>query len=182
MSDYDPRGPEGNTGQWPAVIGGPMPSVPTRSPADLCGRAAGPIAIAAANQNVQATEIASTVEDGSDLGGVLFDQLPAVIREAVDEWAAKLMAQPWRFRREIMGHFAKVFADQFEANIPDMTEEAYEGLREIGFTCLLERLDDGRPVADLHQARIYLDSVHDHHKLAARLFLGRTAPRQLALN
>lgn len=176
MSDYDPRGPEAGTGHWPAVVGGPMPSVSTRSPAELCGRAAGPIALAAANENAPA------VDDQPETGGILFDQLPAVIREAVDEWAIKLMAQPWRFRREIMGHFAKVFADQFEANIPDMSAEAYDGLKEIGFTCLLERLDDGRPVADLHQARIYLESVHDHHKLAGRMFLGRTAPRQLALN
>ena len=175
MSDYDPRGPEAGTDPWPAVVGAAMPGVPTRTPSQLCGRAAGPVAVAA-NQNAPA------IDDAPEAGGVLFDQLPAVIREAVDEWAVKLMAQPWRFRREIMGHFAKVFADQFEANIPDMSAEAYDGLREIGFTCLLERLDDGRPVADLHQARIYLESVHDHHKLAARLFLGRAAPRQLALN
>ena len=175
MSDYDPRAAEGPVPGWPAVVDGAVPNVPRRSPAALCGRAAGPITTIPANQNNRADETMA-------VDGHLFDQLPAVIREAVDEWATKLMAQPWRFRREIMSHFAQVFADQFEANIPDMTEEAYEGLREIGFTCLLERLDDGRPVADLHQARIYLDSVHDHHKLAARIFLGRTTPRALALN
>ena len=177
MSDYDPRATEGTSTDWPAVIDGPAPGVPTRTPAELCGRAAGPVEIAAANQNAPLAE-----DDDGGSGSHLFDQLPRVIREAVDEWAVKLMAQPWRFRREVMSHFAKVFADQFEANTPDMTDEAYEGLREIGFTCLLERLDDGKPVADLHQARIYLDSVHDHHKLAARVFLGRTGPRQLALN
>lgn len=175
MSDYDPRGPETDTRHWPAVVDGPVPGLPARSPAALCGRAAGPIAVAA-NQNLP------TEDERPASGGILFDQLPAVIRDAVDEWAVKLMAQPWRFRREIMGHFARVFADQFEANIPGMTPEAYEGLKEIGFTCLLERLDDGRPVADLHQARIYLESVHDHHRIAGRAFLGRTAPRQLALN
>jgi len=180
MSDYDPRTTDDSAvdaaTDWSAVVEGPVPSVPTRSPADLCGRVAGPIEIAPANQNSPLTE----ADAGS--GCQLFDQLPRVIREAVDEWAVKLLAQPWRFRREVMSHFAKVFADQFEANIHDMTDEAYEGLREIGFTCLLERLDDGRPVADLHQARIFLESVHDHHKLAARIFLGRTGPRQLALN
>lgn len=175
MSDYDTRGPETNTRHWPAVVDGPVPGLQARSPATVCGRAAGPIATAA-NQNAQASD------DQPVPGGILFDQLPAVIREAVDEWAVKLMAQPWRFRREIMSHFAQVFADQFEANIPDMSPEAYEGLKEIGFTCLLERLDDGRPVSDLHQARIYLESVHDHHRLAGRAFLGRAAPRQLALN
>lgn len=176
MSDYDPRTTDAAAADWPAVVDGPLPSVPTQSPADLCGRAAGPIAIAPANQNAPITD------DEAESGCQLFDQLPRVIREAVDEWAVKLLAQPWRFRREVMSHFAKVFADQFEANIPDMTHEAYEGLREIGFTCLLERLDDGKPVVDLHQARIFLDSVHDHHKLAARTFLGRSGPRQLALN
>src|SRR3546814_14777744 len=80
-----------------------------------------------------------------------------------------------------MAHFARVFADQFEANIPDMSREAYEGLKEIGFTCLLERLDDGRPIADLHHARLSLDSVHAHHKLAGRMFLRRTPPRHLTL-
>lgn len=180
MSDYDPRAadasPDATTAEWPAVVDGPVPGVPTRSPGDLCGRAAGPVAIPPANQNTPLGDA------GWEVGGALFDQLPRVIREAVDEWAVKLMAQPWRFRREVMSHFATVFADQFEANIPDMSAEAYEGLREIGFTCLLERLDDGKPVADLHQARIYLESVHDHHKLAARVFLGRATPRQLALN
>src|SRR3546814_19609436 len=87
----------------------------------------------AANQNFE------RVDDQPRSGAVLFDQLPAVIREAVDEWAVKLTAQPWRFRREIMAHFARVFADQFEANIPDMSREAYEGLTEIGFTRAEER-------------------------------------------
>lgn len=177
MSDYDPRAIEGPATERPAVLDGPMPNLPKRSPADLCGRVAGTIAIAAANENSPIV-----IDDASESGCPLFDQLPQVIREAVDEWAVKLMAQPWRFRREIMTHFARVFADQFEANIPDMTEEAYEGLREIGFTCLLERLDDGRPVADLHQARLYLESVHDHHKLAAQVFLARTGPHQIALH
>lgn len=181
MSDYDPRGPEAGIRHWPAVVDGPVPGLPARSPAALCGRAAGPIATAA-NQNAPAAHEQASDDAQPVPGGILFDQLPAVIRDAVDEWAVKLMAQPWRFRREIMGHFAQVFADQFEANIPDMSPEAYEGLKEIGFTCLLERLDDGRPVSDLHQARIYLESVHDHHRLAGRAFIGRTAPRQLALN
>lgn len=176
MSDYDPRAIDSTTAAWPSVVDGPAPDVRSRSAIDMCGRAAGPIEIAPANQNTQ-------FDDEADIGGgQLFDQLPRVIREAVDEWAAKLMAQPWRFRREIMGHFAKVFADQFEANIPDMTEDAYEGLKEIGFTCLLERLEDGRPIADLDQARVYMDSVHAHHKLAAQQFLGQTTPRALLFN
>ena len=92
MSDYDPRAAEGPVAGWTAVVGGPLPNVPTRSPAALCGRAAGPIATIPANQNIQP-------EESPAIDGHLFDQLPAVIREAVDEWATKLMAQPWRFRR-----------------------------------------------------------------------------------
>lgn len=176
MSDYDPRALESSLTVWPAVVDGPVPGLQSRSAVNMCGRAAGPIATAPANQN-------ATVDDDSEVfGGQLFDQLPRVIREAVDEWAVKLMAQPWRFRREVMGHFAKVFADQFEANIPDMSQEAYEGLKEIGYTCLLERLEDGKPVADLDQARIFLESVHDHHKHAARVFLGHATPREILLN
>jgi len=179
MSDYDPHALGDKTSDWPTVVDGPMPQLPHRTPAELCGRVAGPVAIAA-NQNVPTRQDAPFAPNGlvpADMR--LFGQLPPVIQLAIDEWAVKLSAQPWRFRREVMSHFAKVFADQFEANIPDMTADAYEGLKEIGFTCLLERLDDGRPVADLHQARIYLDSVHDHHRFAAESFLGQTAPREL---
>ena len=54
-----------------------------------------------------------------------------------------------------------------------------EELKDIGFTCLLERLDDGAAIQELHQARLYLDSVHDCHKAAARLFLSTRGPRVL---
>ncbi len=137
----------------------------------LCGRAAGPVLLdtmfGAANENEPAAE------------GLLFRQLPAVIRDAVDEWAMHLQPRPWRTRREIMGRFADIFADQFRQHMDALGEEEFESLKEVGFTCLLERLDDGTAIQNVHQARIFLDSVHDHHRDAARVFLGRQSPRLL---
>lgn len=141
------------------------------SPVTLCGRAAGPVQLdtvfGVANENIPTAE------------GMLFGQLPAAIRGAVEDWALHLSARPWRFRREAMTHFARVFADQFRRHMDGMTDEEFESLKEVGYTCLLERLDDGTRIADLHQARIYLDSVHDHHREAARRFLNRQTPRVL---
>ena len=145
--------------------------VPMMSAVSLCGRAAGPVQLdtlfGVANENVPTAE------------GILFNQLPEAIRGAIDEWAVHLSARPWRFRREAMTHFARVFADQFRQHMDEMTEEEFESLKEVGFTCLLERMDNGARICDLHQARIYLDSVHDHHREAARRFLNSQAPRAL---
>ncbi|MDF1793456.1 MAG: hypothetical protein P1U88_16190 [Thalassobaculaceae bacterium] len=146
--------------------------VPMMDSVTLCGRAAGPVQLdtifGTANENVPSAE------------GMLFNQLPGAIRTAVDEWAMHLSARPWRFRREVMTHFAKVFANQFRRHMDEMTDEEFESLKEVGFTCLLERLDDGTRIANLHQARIYLDSVHDHHREAARRFLNSQTPRVLS--
>lgn len=145
--------------------------VPMMSAVGLCGRAAGPIQLdtvfGVANENVPTAE------------GLLFNQLPKAIRGAIDEWALHLSARPWRFRREAMTRFAQVFAEQFRRHMDDMSEDEFEGLKEVGYTCLLERLDDGRKIDSLHQARIYLDSVHDHHREAARHFLNSQAPRAI---
>lgn len=145
--------------------------VPMMSAVSLCGRAAGPVQLdtvfGVANENVPTAE------------GLLFNQLPKAIRGAIDEWAIHLSARPWRFRREVMTHFARVFADQFRQHMEAMTDEEFESLKEVGFTCLLERMDNGTRIVDLHQARIYLDSVHDHHREAARRFLNSQAPRAL---
>ena len=145
--------------------------VPMLSTVSLCGRAAGPVQLevvfGVANENAPTAE------------ALLFHQLPKAIRGAIDEWAIQLSSRPWRFRREAMTHFARVFADQFRQHMETMTEEEFESLKEVGFTCLLERMDDGARIGDLHQARIYLDSVHDHHREAARRFLNSQAPRAL---
>ena len=144
---------------------------PMQSAVTLCGRAAGPIQLdtvfGVANENAPTAE------------GMLFNQLPETIRSAVDEWAMHLSDRPWRFRREAMTRFAQVFAEQFRRHMDDMSEDEFEGLKEVGYTCLLERLDDGRKIDSLHQARIYLDSVHDHHREAARHFLNSQAPRAI---
>jgi hypothetical protein len=146
-------------------------TTPMQNAVSLCGRAAGPVQLdtvfGAANENAPTAE------------GLLFYQLPEAIRTAVDEWAVHLAARPWRFRREAMTRFAEIFADQFRQHMDTMSEDEYEGLREVGYTCLLERLDDGGRINDLHQARIFLDSVHDHHKDAANYFLARQAPKAL---
>lgn len=152
------------------VVDGLAPAVQARTPASLCGRTAGAVEPLPANENAPTAE------------GLLFNQLPKVIRDAVDEWADHLRATPWQRRRQEMTRFAEVFADQFQATIPDLDDEAYEGLKEIGYTCLLERLDDGRPIACLHQARVYLDSVHDNHQLAAKTFLGTSSPREISIH
>jgi len=145
---------------------------PMISAVGLCGRAAGPVQLdtvfRVANENQPTAE------------GLLFGQLPAAIRSAVDEWAMHLSARPWRFRREAMTRFAAVFADQFRRHMDEMTDDEFESLKEVGFTCLLERLDDGGRIENLHQARIFLDSVHDHHRDAARHYLNRQAPRALS--
>lgn len=145
--------------------------VPMMSPVTLCGRAAGPVQLdtvfGIANENIPTAE------------GMLFGQLPPAIRNAVEEWAVHLSARPWRFRREAMTHFAHVFADQFRRHMDGMSDEEFASLKEVGYTCLLERLDDGTRIADLHQARIFLESVHDHHREAANLFLNSQAPRAL---
>lgn len=145
--------------------------VPMMSAENLCGRAAGPIQLdtvfGVANENVPTAE------------GLLFSQLPEAIRGAIDEWAVQLSARPWRFRREAMTHFARVFAGQFRQHMETMTDDEFESLKEVGYTCLLERMDNGTRIGDLHQARIYLDSVHDHHREAARRFLNSQTPRAL---
>lgn len=143
-----------------------------QSAVSLCGRAAGPVQLdtvfGVANENIPTAE------------GLLFAQLPPAIRSAVDEWAMHLAPRPWRFRREAMSRFAEVFADQFRRHMEDMSEDEFESLKEVGYTCLLERLDDGKKIESLHQARIYLDSVHDHHRDAARYFINSQAPRALS--
>jgi hypothetical protein len=167
MSNFTPITPAANGTE--IFVDAPVPAVLHRTPKDLCGYAAGPIQID--NAEGPANENGRTAE------ALLFDQLPEVIREAVDEWAAFLRTKPWRIRRELMTTFAKIFAEQFREHAPAMSDEEFEGMKEIGYTCLLERLDDGDCIANVHQARLYLDSVHDRHRVQAQLFLRIYRPR-----
>ena len=104
-------------------------------------------------------------------------QLPEEIQAAIGEWAAHLRTLPWKLRRRAIKRFAGCFADNFLAAMPNLTDEEYESLSDIGTTCILEQLDDGGPITDTHQARCYLDSVHDHHRAMAQSYLATTRPK-----
>lgn len=169
MSTFTPITPAANGPD--TLLDAPIPAVLRRTPKELCGSAAGPIQIGSrqfpANQNERTAE------------SLLFDQLPEVIREAVDEWAIFLRAKPWRVRRDLMTNFARIFAEQFREHAPAMSDEEFEGMKEIGYTCLLERLDDGGCIENIHQARLFMDSVHDRHRVQAQLFLRIYRPREI---
>jgi hypothetical protein len=68
----------------------------------------------------------------------------------VDEWVDHLIMKNWQFRREALGRFAVCFADNFRSCLPSLTEAEYDSLHEIGSSCLIEMLDDGGAVTDLH--------------------------------
>lgn len=119
---------------------------------------------AAANQNFGAPAFS------------LADHLPDVIVDAVAEWATHLQHQTWRLRRRALSRFAEAFADQFVALNPALSDEEYESLTDIGYTCLLEKLDEGQPITDLDQAHCYRRSVHDEHRFAADLFIEINVP------
>ena len=106
----------------------------------------------------------------------LADHLPEVIVEAVGDWATHLQHQSWRLRRRALSRFAEAFADQFVALNPALSDEEYESLTDIGYTCLLEKLDDGQHIASLDQAHCYKRSVHDEHRFAADLFIEINLP------
>lgn len=138
-------------------------------PAGRFNRARGTASLAndvsdAANQNFGALEFS------------LLDQLPEVIVDAVGEWALHLQGQTWRLRRRALNRFAEAFADQFLALNPSLSDEEYESLTDIGYTCLLELLDEGRPLFDLDQAHCFKRSVHDAHRQAAELYLASNGP------
>lgn len=109
-------------------------------------------------------------------------QLPEEIQEAIREWAAHLRTLPWHLHRRAIKRFAGSFADNFLATVPTLTDEEYDSLSDIGTTCILEQLDDGGPMQDTHQARCYLDSVHDHHQAMAQAYLSAIRPKVATLH
>ena len=109
-------------------------------------------------------------------------QLPVEIQAAVGEWATHLRTLPWPLRRRAIKRFAGSFADNFLANMPQLSDEEYESLADIGTTCILEQLDDGGPMQDTHQARCYLDSVHGHHQAMAQAYLSNNRPKATTLH
>ena len=106
----------------------------------------------------------------------LGDHLPDVIIEAIAEWATFLEDRPWRLRRRALVRFAETFADQFAAVNPSLSDEEYASLADIGYTCLLEKLDDGQSITDLDQAHCYTRSIHDTHRVAAAAFIETHVP------
>jgi hypothetical protein len=109
-------------------------------------------------------------------------QLPEEIQGAIREWATHLRTLPWNLRRRAIKRFAGSFADNFLATIPTLSDEEYDSLSDIGTTCILEQLDDGGPMQDAHQARCYLDSVHEHHQAMAQTYLARIRPKVATLH
>lgn len=111
----------------------------------------------------------------------LTDQLPAPIVSAINEWALHLQNQAWRLRRRALSRFAESFADQFLALNPNLSDEEYESLTDIGYTCLLEKLDTG-PIYNLDQAHCYKKSVHDCHRMAADSFIAMNAAAPVTIH
>jgi hypothetical protein len=109
-------------------------------------------------------------------------QLPEEIQGAIREWAVHLRTLLWNLRRRAIKRFAGSFADNFLATVPTLSDEEYDSLSDIGTTSILEQLDDGGPMRDTHQARCYLDSVHEHHQRMARTYLARIRPRVATLH
>ena len=103
----------------------------------------------------------------------LIDHMPAVIREAIEEWAVFLKTMTWMTRRPAMDRFSQAFADNFRQQRPQLSDAEYDSLRDLGSTCLLERLDDGGPVMDSHHARCFADSIHGHQQQRAAAFWRR---------
>ena len=103
----------------------------------------------------------------------MIDQLPPVIREAIEEWVGFLKPMCWMTRRPVMDRFCRTFADNFRQQRPHLSAAEYDSLRDLGFTCLLERLDDGGPVMDSHHARCFANSIHGHQQQRAEAFWRR---------
>ncbi|MED5519582.1 MAG: hypothetical protein VX612_12735, partial [Pseudomonadota bacterium] len=69
-----------------------------------------PAASAAGNQNT--ADLADTA---------LIDQLPPVIREAIEEWVGFLKPMCWMTRRPVMDRFCRTFADNFRQQRPHLS-------------------------------------------------------------
>ena len=109
-------------------------------------------------------------------------QLPVEIQGAIGEWVEHLRALPWKIRRRAIQRFAGSFADNFLAAAPNLSDEEYQSLLCIGTTCMIEQLDDGRPIQNPHQARSYLESVHEHHQAMAKTYLATNRPQAATLH
>jgi hypothetical protein len=110
-------------------------------------------------------------ENGLDPNQRLKKSLPLEIQSAISEWADQLRKMPWKLRRRAIKRFAGSFADNFLANMPNLSDEEYDSLAVLGTTCMIEELDTGKPITNLDQAKCYIESVHDYHQSIGRAFL-----------
>jgi hypothetical protein len=97
--------------------------------------------------------------------------LPLEIQSAISEWADQLRKMPWKLRRRAIKRFSGSFADNFLANMPNLSDEEYDSLAVLGTTCMIEELDTGKPITNLDQAKCYTESVHDYHQSIGRAYL-----------
>ena len=121
-------------------------------------------------------------ENDHQIDTILTEQLPPAIQTAIAEWARHLKNQTWLLRRRAIKRFSESFADNFLAVKSHLSDDEYDSLVELGRTCLLEALDDGSPISDTHQARAYMESVHESHQARARAFLAASAPAPTTLH
>jgi hypothetical protein len=129
---------------------------------------------AAVNQNV--------VDLAPALPFRLTDNLPPAIRSAVIDWAKHIKVMTWAMRRRAISRFAESFADNFMAVLPNLDDAEYESLTDIGYSCLIELIDDGLPISDTHQARCFMKSVHEQHQERARAFLASSRPQPVTVH
>jgi hypothetical protein len=116
-------------------------------------------------------------KNGLDPNQRLKKSLPFEIQSAISEWADQLRKMPWKLRRRAIKRFSGSFADNFLANMPNLSDEEYESLAVLGTTCMIEELDSGKPITSLDQAKCYIESVHDYHQSIGRAFLAANSSK-----
>ena len=110
-------------------------------------------------------------QNGLDPSQHLKKSLPLEIQSAISEWADQLRKMPWKLRRRAIKRFSGSFADNFLANMPNLSDEEYDSIAILGTTCMIEELDTGKPITNLDQAKCYTESVHDYHQSIGRAYL-----------
>ena len=121
-------------------------------------------------------------ENGLDPNQRLKKSLPLEIQSAISEWADQLRKMPWKLRRRAIKRFSGSFADNFLANMPNLSDEEYDSLAVLGTTCMIEELDTGKPVTNLDQAKCYTESVHDYHQSIGRAYLAANSAQGKSLH
>jgi hypothetical protein len=121
----------------------------------------------------QETPVASNCNAVGGIGDdaeTLWQQLPEAIQPAVQEWAMYLKPMSWPQRRPLVEKFSLCFADNYRKQCPGITATEYDSLKDLGYTCLLELLDDKDAITNSHHARCFEASMHVHHQNRATAF------------